>query len=346
MSAPKVQPGPFLPTLASTYQAVEKYLEYLTGYAGESPAVPPVSLQPIDVLLISLFVTYQESRANVIDLAAGPTWGASTVLGLTIPAVRSVAVLRGSEGGWRFTMSRYLRDFDQSPADLIEVKDELEAARILADWQGPLLFLTTVDGAVANLAAAVERWLAVSPRAVVLLLGIGETGTCPALAALTALCTDSPRRLVLLREQAPSLAGSGLAVVGQRAQAAFDEALFRIRRLFNDHFLYLDLVKRACLAALENGLNDDASLALHYSETGQHDGQADPPALRLLRQALDERTHELLEIRNSLTVRLATRLRRLLSFLAPPGSLRRMVTRKARAAVRRVLRGRLRTGHS
>jgi hypothetical protein len=235
-------------------------------------------------------------------------------------------------------MSRFLHDLDQPLAEAIDVKDDQEALRILAHAPVPHLVLTTVGA--RDLAASVERWLACSPQVLVLVLGIGETGTCPDLAALTAWCGGSAYRLALLRERAPALAGSALAVVGHRANQSLYESLLRIGGLFNDHFRYLDLVKQACFAALDQVQEDEALFAMRIGEVGQHTEHTEPDSIRVLRRALDERNRELMDLRNSLTVRLVTRLRRLMRSLAPPASPQRWVALKVRAGVRRLRRGR------
>jgi len=343
MDEAKRQPSSFLPTIASTYGAVEEYLEYLAASSGGLPAAPSVPLRPIDALLITLMAAYQSGRPHVIDLASSATCGASTVLCRTISAVRSVAVLRGLPDVWRFPLNSYLRDLDRPLAPMSEVQDDLEALRVLTEPHAPLLVLTALGVAGAEIAADVERWLECRPRAVVLVLGVGETGTCPGLAALTASFAGSPRRLALLRERAPALAGSGLAAVGHRAQAEFEEALIRIGLLFTDHFQYLDLVKRACLSALERSREDDIMQTMRHGGPGQHTGNSELTesySISTLWQALEDRNQEFLEMRNSLTVQMAIRLSRLLRMLAPAGSPQRWAAVKARAGVRRLVRGR------
>src|SRR5205085_7321192 len=109
--------------------------------------------------------------------------------------------------------------------------------------------------------------------------------------------------------RAPALANSRLAIVGQAAQGPLEEVLFRIGRQFTDHFQYLDLVKRACMSALDQVPEDDLELGQRKGEVGQHTQQTEPDSMRALRRALEERDRELQDLRNSLAVRVATRLR-------------------------------------
>src|SRR5262249_862124 len=119
MSVMKLQAGTLLPTIASAYAAVEEDLERLSETA-EGSSRAPVTIRPIDALLISLMAAYQPGHSHVIDLASEATCGASTVLCRTMSAARRVAVQRCSSGGWRFVMTRYLRDLDQQSAEMHE----------------------------------------------------------------------------------------------------------------------------------------------------------------------------------------------------------------------------------
>jgi antitoxin component HigA of HigAB toxin-antitoxin module len=344
MTVMTVEKDTFLPTIATAYAAVDEYLERLAQPGEGLTSPPPVTVQPIDALLISLLAAYQPGRPHVIDLASEVSCGASTVLCRTIPAVRSVGVPRSFSGGWRSVMLHYLRDLEQPLAEVYDFENE-EAVLLPANAPGPLLVLTAprTDAATA-FAAKVARWLASRPQALVLVLDVGETGVCPILAALTGLCLGAPRRLALLRERAPALAGSRLAIVGHRSNDALEEALARVGHLFNDHFQYLEMVKRACLSAMDRAPEEDTSL--RPGEIGQHTEHSEPDSMRVLRRMLEERTRELQDLRSSMTVRLVTRMHRLVRWLAPPGSPQRWVALKARAGARRMLRGRPVSSHS
>jgi hypothetical protein len=334
----------FLPTIATAYTAVEGYLERLAQPGEGQASSPPVTIQPIDALLVSLLAAYQPGRPHVIDLASEASGGASTVLCRTIPVVHSVGVPRGFSGGWHAVMTGYLRDLHQPLAEVYDFENE-EAVLLPANAPGPLLILAApcADAATA-FAGKVARWLASRPQALVLVLDVGETGVCPILAALTGSCIGAPRRLALLRERAPALAGSRLAIVGHRSNDVFEEALFRVGRLFNDHFQYLEMVKRACLSAMDRAPEEDPSL--RPGEFGQHTEHSEPDSMRVLRRMLDERTRELQDLRKSMTVRVVTRMHRLVRSLAPRGSPQRWIALKARAGARRVLRARAVSSHS
>jgi hypothetical protein len=331
MSVVKVETAAFLPTIASAYAAVEGYVERLAERDEKEGSVPAVSITPVDALLVSLMATYHPGRPNMVDLASAATRGASTVLCRTIPGVRCVAVPRGEAHEWRAALSRYVLDLDQPLAEVLDLDNDEDAVRALT----PSLVLTAPHPeAAAAFATTLQRWLGGGSGNVLLVLGVGETGACPLIKALTAQAVEPPWRVALLRERAPALAGSRLAVAAPRGDTATKESLFRIGQLFNDHFQYLDLVKCACLSALDRVPEDD--LSLRVGEFGQHNEHTEPDSMRVLRRLLEERTRELHDLRNSRIVRLVTRVRRLVRSLAPPGSPQRWAALKVRAGTRRI----------
>lgn len=311
-----------LPTIASTYEVVEGYLESLTS-AGELRAAPPVPLMPVDALLISLLASYQSSPLTVVDDACAATWGATTVLSATNGHIRRVAVLRSAARDWLLAIRSYLTDRGQPMAAIVEVDDDLDSSRRLSEsraWPvelGRSCLLTSTAKDPSALSTQVGHWLESNPSAMILVLGIGQTGECSPLATLVQSCSGSPRRLTLLRELAPALAGSRLAIVANDANTTCEEALFRIGRLFVDHFRYLDLIKDAFQSALEQR-EQNAATSFQRNGRSQH---AELDSLAALRLALDERERELQQIRNSTAVRLANRLRRVWRlFVSTPGS--------------------------
>lgn len=316
MLAENAPPAALLPTIASAYDVVEQYLDHLADSAGPLTSSPPVPLAPVDALLIWLLAAFQPNRIDVVDGALADTGGASTVLCRSIPAVRLVAVPRQSAGSWRTAVDAYLARVERPLSGMVEVDfdspcglTELRSAQ--ADARCWMLSSAAKDPAA--LAAEVRRWLESRPRAVVLVLGVGRTGSCPALAALVPSCAESPLRLTLLRELAPALASSRLAVVAHHANSDCEDALFRVGQLFIDHFQYLSLVREACRSAVEQAEHGTAA-PLPRNARSRNVG---PDPLSALRQVLEKRDHELKELRNSTAVKLANRLLRAWRMLVP-----------------------------
>lgn len=329
------KPGPFLPTVYGAFKPVEEYLDRL-GTAEGTPAAPRVPVRPIDALLIRLMVSYQPDRPVVVDLTAADTLGAAAALCLTDPSVRKVTVPRGTAGGWRFILSRFLKDRDAgATGELVEADGLSEAPGSAVEPEYPSLILTALgDRSAAELAAEVERWLEAVPRAIVIVLGLGEVGNCPGLAALAASCTGSSRLLALPRELAPALARSRVAVVARRTNPVVAEALFRTGRLFADNFRFLDLVRETCLAAVQKVSLDDPSVMVRWPGPDATSPLGRPAAVKALQQALETKERELQllqaamdELIRSRAFRIAVRVSKV--FKAP-----RWFLRKARGGVR------------
>ncbi len=101
----------FHPTIGSVYPAVEGYLEHLTAFSGVADAEAPLTVRPIDAFLIRLLTMYQPARPYVVDLAATPSWGVSTLLCRMDPSVRQVVTAEeNSAEKWRTLLDNYLRD--------------------------------------------------------------------------------------------------------------------------------------------------------------------------------------------------------------------------------------------
>jgi hypothetical protein len=280
--------------------------------------------------------SYQPIAPVVVDLTAAATLGAAAALCLTDPSVRRVTVPRGVGGGWRFILSRFLKDRDPATVrELVEADGLTDSPATAVEPEYPALVLTALaDRSGPELAAEVSRWLEAVPRAVVMVLGLGEVGNCPGLAALVASCTGSSRLLALPRELAPALAGSRLAVVGRRSNPVVAEALFRTGRLFADNFRFLDLVRETCLAAVQKASLDDPSVAVRWPGPDSTSPLSGPAAVKALQLALETKERELQvlqgamdELIRSRAFRVAVRFSRV--FKAP-----RWFVRKARGGLR------------
>jgi hypothetical protein len=261
MSEPTLTPGSYQPTIYSSYRPVDDYLRYRKGVLREQDVDPAVAMRPLDALLTHLLISIQPQRVHVVDLAADATDGASTALALTHPSVRRVAVRRSETVDRNRPLLHchlHLSGVAALP-EWIEIEDDPGAASEPMEPNVSLVLLTAQRrGEESQIAEQVERWLDVVPRALVLVLGVGVTGSCPVLAALANCCgVDSPLRLLLPREWAPSLVGSALGVVGARNQTAVDEIAFRIGPRFNDLYQTHDLLAQTCRSLLKEVVENE-----------------------------------------------------------------------------------------
>jgi hypothetical protein len=302
----------FHATIGSAYHAVEGYLERLASLSGAGDAASPLSVSPIDALLIHLLALYQPARPYVVDLAAASTWGVSTLLCRTDPSVRQVVTSCENPGEkWQTILGHYLRDWTVPLVECVTVEGTRDALAKVSDSVAPTLVIAvSKDATTEQSSTAFEIWLELAPQAVLVLLGVEKTGDSSALAFLTARCTRSTYRLALPRELAPALTQSRLALVSRRDNPTFDSALGRIEQLFASQFQMLDLIKRVCDSALEQS-------ALNEPLSNQRAGLLEPQTLITtydLRRALMEREQELLQLRQSFTFRILQGIRRLSRF--------------------------------
>lgn len=302
----------FHPTIGSAYHAVEGYLGHLAALSGAGPNAPPLIVPPIDALLIRLLAMYQPVPPNVVDLAAAPTWGVSTLLCRTDSSIhRVVTTLEDPPEKWRAILDHYLRDWDLPLVECVKVEATRNLFDQVPDRQAPVLVIAAAqDAARQQSSVAFENWLESAPQAVLVLLGVEKIGDSSSLASLIVRCTGSTYRLALAREMAPALAGSRIALVFRRDNAVFESILARIGQLFANQFQFLDLIKRICDSALEQGI-------LNEPISSTRGGVLDPHTLTTaydLRRALMEREQELRELRQSVTFRIVQGIRRLSRF--------------------------------
>lgn len=302
----------FHPTIGSVYHAVEGYLEHLAAFSGDGVNAAPLTVPPIDALLIHLLAMYQPVRPNVVDLAAAPTWGVSTLLCRANPSIhRVVTTLENPPEKWRTILDHHLRDWTMPLVECVTVEETRNLLDQVPDPQAPVLVIaSSQDAARQHSSAAFETWLESDPKAVLVLLGVEKAGDSSSLAALIVRCTGSTYRLALPREMAPALSESRIALVFRRDNAAFESILVRIGHLFANQFPFLDLIKRICDSALEQGI-------LNEPISSTRGGVLDPQTLTTaydLRRALREREQELLELHQSFTFRIVQGIRRLCRF--------------------------------
>lgn len=302
----------FHPTIGSVYHVVEDYLERLAALSGAGVNAPPLTVPPIDALLIHLLAMYQPVRPKVVDLAATRTWGVSTLLCRTNPSIhRVVTTLENPPEKWRTILDHHLRDGTMPLVECITVEETRHLFDQVPDPQAPLLVIaSSQDAARQQSPAAFENWLESEPKAVLVLLGVEKAGDSASLASLIVRCTGSTYRLALPREMAPALSESRIALVFRRDNAGLESMLVRIGQLFANQFQFLDLIKGMCDSALEQGI-------LNEPISSTRGGVLDPQTLTTaydLRRALMEREQELLELRQSFTFRIVQGIRKLSRF--------------------------------
>ncbi len=258
-------------TIWSVYQPIEVYRDLLP--AAEEPAYDPAArLQPLDAYLIHLVLGLLPGRPTLVDLAADATWGTTTVLGLTHPRVRKVLIPEpGTAHDYRFILERYRAE--SAPAPALEPLPALPGTPAWAAAWGRVgkgrdhVFLLPAhaepDGPVTD---RVRACLTADPDGLILILGLGPVGQCGAVQGLLGACgEESGRRFWLLRELGDCLLSSQVGLVARREHGSAAEVMQRLRQMYTTNFSFLNLVKKACLAAIQTADVDGAALKAHHT---------------------------------------------------------------------------------
>jgi SAM-dependent methyltransferase len=248
-----------LPSISTVYGPIEDYWESVRPAGGPGPE-PSELLDPLDAFLVHRFLELVPGRPLLIDAAMAQTCGASSLIGLALPRVRAVwAVTQpGSLVSERAAaaLRGHIRSRGPGPAPL-ELVPRTELAARLADQAGALILADARAGDVASLGEEIGHWLEERPDAIVLVLGLGRVGECPAIASLLSRCTpESGKRLRLLRELNEVLMASHLGLIARHDHPHVEDALLRLQQGYTGNYRYLDLLRAVNDAALREARID------------------------------------------------------------------------------------------
>ena len=133
-----------------------------------------------------------------------------------------------------------------------EVIARSESPAAVADQSRVVILADGRRGDPARLAAELRLWMDGLPDALVLVLGLGRAGQCPAIASLLRICAPaSGRRFRLMRELGEVLAASRLGAVARHDHPFLGDVLLRIEQSYTSNNGILDLLRRvdqACWA--------------------------------------------------------------------------------------------------
>lgn len=260
-------------TIWSVYRPIEAYRDLLP--AAEEPAHDPAArFQPLDAYLIHLLLNLLPARSTLVDLAADTTWGATTVLGLTHPRVRRVLLPEsGAAHEYRLILEHYRAEYAPAPVAALETLSVLPGTpEWAAAWdrseksRGHVFLLATDHEANGPLLESVRHCLAVDPDSLVILLGLGQVGQCGAVQTLLgAYGAGSDGRFWLMRELGDCLLSSQVGLIARRANARAEDAVKRLQQMYRGNFTFLNLVKKACLAAIQAADVDATALKEHHT---------------------------------------------------------------------------------
>jgi hypothetical protein len=233
---------------------VEHYVELITT-ASEERLRPAVELNAIDAFLMRQIVEYYPGFPIVIDLASGPTMGASIVFWQSQPNVSRIVSLGAADvgannGDWRHMLQSALRELN-SPKNVCWVNPNLsnslcweEALGNLRD-SSPLMFsISTIERQSSSITKELQWMFRLSNNAVGFIFPLGKIGANGLLNKAIDFCSsESPYRLVALREVSPFFAASEVGLIFNRTNASIPAVLKRIQQLYDGNFNFLTLIE-------------------------------------------------------------------------------------------------------
>jgi hypothetical protein len=267
MTSTASPPRPRLPTVFSIYRPIEEYWD-VCGLAQQFGSEPDRMFNPLDAFLIHLILDLLPDVPVLIDLAVECTGGASSVLGLLHPRVQAVVAGPSSVTADADQVFRALDEYQRRycPAANLAVRP---TSAFLATASLPPRAVILADARRMEahvLADAVSAWCDAQPDVLVLVLGLGTVGACPALEAVLRVCSvHSGRRFWLTRELEGSLSASNLAVIAPQSHPDADEILFRIQQLYTSNHQFLHLLCVANQVAMESAQVDGEVMESHPS---------------------------------------------------------------------------------
>lgn len=252
-----------LPSIATVYRPIEEYCQ-----ASRTPHIDPSAApDPLDAFLIYRLLELVPGHPVLVDTAIAETGGATTLIGLLYPRVRAVwAVADPDSPATQRAIARLREHVDarESGAPPLSVVASGELHEKLADTPGAVILVDARHADTASMTGDVGRWLDARPDGVVLVLGLGRVGECPAIDSLLSACSaGSERRFRLLRELGEVLMSSRLGVVARRDHPWLDTALIRLEHLYTGNYRYVDLVWQSSRAALREANVDSEALRSH-----------------------------------------------------------------------------------
>jgi hypothetical protein len=215
-------------TISEVYQPIERFLAQT-----EHAAVPPLgALAPLDAFLLLQIARFLPQPPQVIDLSTAATAGATAVIWASNRrAIQAAQIVVDAAAGRR--LEERLHNLGLTTDGFAFTP----AARIAEGVMAPLLIVAPADQAVSTVAL-----LAQVEAACLVVLDLGPVGDSPALETLlTVAGSATPYRLTLLRELAPSLASSQVAVVQRRDWPEGAAMLERLAELFRGNLDFLRL---------------------------------------------------------------------------------------------------------
>jgi hypothetical protein len=258
-----------VPSIASVYRPIEEYWE-TSRPVGWSGTEASAALNPLDAFLVHRLLELAPGRPVLIDAANAGTGGVSSLIGVYHPRVRAVWAVADPESVPSRRALAALRDHlggEEDPRRVpLEIIGGSELPERLVEQRGAVILADVRAGDATCLAEDIDRWLDARADALVLVLGLGRVGDCPAIASLLSLCPPgSAKRLRLLRELSEVLMSSRLGIVARRDHPDIAGVLERLEQFYTGNYRYLGLLWRTNFLALREANLDADALRAHWS---------------------------------------------------------------------------------
>jgi hypothetical protein len=254
------------PTLFTCYKPIERHGQLLRRSAPEAHV--SLEISPLDAFLMHQLIAFLPEPPQVVDLLADSTAGASSALW-------------AAHGG----VHRVIAPLDQDPR-----RDTLaDPARVaLAGHDFELEPLVPI---VILAPAHLDKLRDIFSRftdALVLVLPIGRLGRDGHLADLLDFCDEVGCHLTALRDLAPFFHASDLGLLWHGRQPHVNDALDRLRQMYEGNFQFLDMAHALIRAAERERDRDEDGEAAKASRSSRFSPRAYRQTIDRIRKAVAE----------------------------------------------------------
>ena len=222
-------------SISALFRPVDLYERWLDN--SPRPGAREMALAPIDAFLLVQLAILLPRPPLVVDFVSPKTRGASAILWqANLDKLHAVQIISASEAEERRFLEAVTHLELSNDGRLAEHQPALSA--VPPDTNTPVLVVTTATDAPIAMA-----WVEQSTAPIcVAVSDVGRTGDAPELERLLQIAgTATAYRLSLMRELAPALAGSRLAIIQRRSCLEAQTRLERIAWMFQGNFDFLRL---------------------------------------------------------------------------------------------------------
>ena len=259
MGRPEPGHRPLLPSITTVYAPVEDFWKSHWPLGEGSPGQSQV-VNPLDALLIHLILDLMPEPPVLVDLSAEATDAAVAMIGATHPRVRKVVAATQAGGRTSVALGGFLRD-RESDALRMELVWPGEPADIADDRSPAVVAIDVRSCETIELGNLIHRWLRDYPSALIVLIGLGRFGQCPAMAAIWP--PDPGLEFLLVREAGDVLNASTLGLISRSEPPLAQDLLTRLHGLFAGNFGVLELLKTVNFEAIRKADVDADTMKSH-----------------------------------------------------------------------------------